>query len=148
MPDFARRATDAPHPKWRLLVPIFLLMTAAAGLVLIPRYKTVATTTQVTATVETTDTPTMAAEAPSAKRRPDAVASPAPEKRTTTFTLDMMKERQQYQTQQRQWMAQAAFSFLLAMASVFVILSKKYPEDCNKWAYSTIAFILGYWLKS
>jgi|ERR1035437_513694 hypothetical protein len=36
------------------------------------------------------------------------------------------------------------FGFL---ASLYIILSKKFEEAVNKWGYSTIGMILGFWLK-
>jgi hypothetical protein len=141
----ARRTDDVPRPKWRLLVPIFVLLITAGALALLPRFKASSTgTTQVTASVTETD---------AGARTTDKSLPPAPsygthkEQRTTTLTLDMMKEREQYHTQRQQWMVQAGISLIMALAAVFIILSKKYPEDANKWAYSTIAFISGYWLK-
>jgi hypothetical protein len=153
-------SVGTPHPKWRLLVPIFVLLATAGALVLFPRYnRAVPGATQVVASVTETDSSASSAlathettkaagkSAPTAALPSTHALEPA-RQRTTTLTLDMMKERQQYQIQRQQWMVQAGVSLLMALASLFIILSKKYPEEGNKWAYSTIAFIMGYWLKT
>ena len=33
------------------------------------------------------------------------------------------------------------------VSAIYVILSKKFDESLNKWGYSTIGMILGFWLK-
>jgi hypothetical protein len=38
-------------------------------------------------------------------------------------------------------------SLLVLIGSLFVILSKTYQSDSEKWAYGSIGTILGYWLK-
>lgn len=40
-----------------------------------------------------------------------------------------------------------AISAILLFCSIFVILSKSYPDASNKWAYATIGTLLVYWLK-
>jgi lipopolysaccharide export LptBFGC system permease protein LptF len=63
------------------------------------------------------------------------------------ISLDVLKERENFKAQQQRWYAQMAFSGIMALASLYVILSKKYPDEVNKFGYSTIAFIMGFWLK-
>jgi lipopolysaccharide export LptBFGC system permease protein LptF len=58
-----------------------------------------------------------------------------------------LKERETFKAQQQRWYAQMLFSGIMALASLYVILSKKYPDEVNKFGYSTIAFIMGFWLK-
>lgn len=139
-----RRATDASHPKWRFIVPVLALVLTAGGLVLSSKYKAQVAAFQVEATVTESEAPKMTATKVPAK----AQVTTESQGRTTTLSLDMIKERQQYHTQQRQWLFQAGFSLLMVLASIYIILSKRYPDDVNKWGYSTIAFIMGYWLKS
>ncbi len=38
-------------------------------------------------------------------------------------------------------------SLLLLVCSLFVILSRKFSGDAEKWAFGTVGTILGYWLK-
>ncbi|MBV8095008.1 MAG: hypothetical protein JO110_17625 [Acetobacteraceae bacterium] len=42
---------------------------------------------------------------------------------------------------------QAGLSAVLLAASLFVILSRKYDDHCQKWAVATIGTLLGFWLK-
>ena len=41
---------------------------------------------------------------------------------------------------------QALISLAVLGAALFIILSKKYPSESDKWAYGTVGTILGYWL--
>jgi anaerobic C4-dicarboxylate transporter len=43
---------------------------------------------------------------------------------------------------------QVIISVLLLAASIFVILSKKYAEKEQHWAYGTIGTLIGFWLKT
>jgi Fe2+ transport system protein B len=38
-------------------------------------------------------------------------------------------------------------SMLVSLASIFIILSKKYKAESEKWAYGSLGTILGFWLK-
>jgi len=38
-------------------------------------------------------------------------------------------------------------SILVSMASLFIILSKKYKAESEKWAFGSLGTILGFWLK-
>lgn len=37
-------------------------------------------------------------------------------------------------------------SAVLVLAALFIVLSKRYPEASEKWAFATIGTIIGYWL--
>jgi hypothetical protein len=37
-------------------------------------------------------------------------------------------------------------SFLILLAGLFVILSKKYPADQQNWAFASVGTVVGYWL--
>jgi len=37
-------------------------------------------------------------------------------------------------------------SLVVLGASLFVILSKKYPPESDRWAYGTVGTIVGFWL--
>jgi hypothetical protein len=41
-----------------------------------------------------------------------------------------------------------AVSLLVLGAALFIILSKQYDSDQQKWAFGAIGTVLGYWLKS
>jgi len=41
---------------------------------------------------------------------------------------------------------QIAISFIVLGAALYIILSKKYPDDTQKWAFGIIGLIVGYWL--
>ena len=37
-------------------------------------------------------------------------------------------------------------TFIVLAAALYIILSKKYPDDTQKWAFGIIGLIIGYWL--
>jgi hypothetical protein len=37
-------------------------------------------------------------------------------------------------------------SIIVLLAGLYVILSKKYPDDTQKWAFGVVGLIIGYWL--
>lgn len=41
---------------------------------------------------------------------------------------------------------QIAITFIVLAAALYIILSKKYPDDTQKWAFGIIGLIVGYWL--
>ena len=41
-----------------------------------------------------------------------------------------------------------SISLLVLIAALFIILSKQYDGDQQKWAFGTIGTVLGYWLKT
>ena len=43
---------------------------------------------------------------------------------------------------------QIAMSIIVSAAALYVILSKKYDADVQKWAYGAIGTVMGYWLPS
>ncbi len=42
---------------------------------------------------------------------------------------------------------QVIISFVLLAAALYVILSKKFDTDTQKWAFGIVGTIVGYWLK-
>ena len=42
---------------------------------------------------------------------------------------------------------QIMISFVLLAAALYVILSKKFDVDTQKWAFGIVGTIVGYWLK-
>jgi uncharacterized membrane protein len=42
--------------------------------------------------------------------------------------------------------AQMVFSLLVLTAALYVILSRQYEADTQKWAFGMIGLIVGYWL--
>lgn len=46
------------------------------------------------------------------------------------------------------FIVQAGITFILLIATLFVILSKRYDAGDKRWAYTTIGTIVGFWLKS
>jgi hypothetical protein len=45
-------------------------------------------------------------------------------------------------------MVQAAVTAILLVATLLVILSKRYADADKRWAYTTIGTIVGFWLKT
>ena len=43
---------------------------------------------------------------------------------------------------------QIVISVVILGASLYIILSKKYPADVQKWAYGAIGTVIGFWLPS
>jgi len=43
---------------------------------------------------------------------------------------------------------QAFISVVLLLASIFVVLTKRYQEKDRNWAYGTIGALIGFWLRS
>ena len=41
---------------------------------------------------------------------------------------------------------QVIVSLVVLGAALYVILSKKYPDDVQKWAFGVVGMIVGYWL--
>lgn len=41
---------------------------------------------------------------------------------------------------------QIAISMIVLVACLYIILSRKYESDTEKWAYGAVGIILGYWL--
>ena len=41
---------------------------------------------------------------------------------------------------------QVILSFIVLIAALYVVLSRKYDESAQKWAYGAIGMILGFWL--
>jgi len=49
--------------------------------------------------------------------------------------------------EKRHFIISACVSGTLLLAALYVMLSKRYPEETIKWAFATVGTILGYWLK-
>lgn len=43
---------------------------------------------------------------------------------------------------------QIIISLVVLVASLYIILSKKYDNDVQKWAFGAIGTVIGYWLPS
>jgi len=43
---------------------------------------------------------------------------------------------------------QVIISLIVLTSALIVILSKKYPDDVQKWAFGVVGTIVGYWLPS
>ena len=43
---------------------------------------------------------------------------------------------------------QVIFSTIVLGVSIYMILSKQYSDETNKWAYGMIGLIMGYWLSA
>jgi hypothetical protein len=43
---------------------------------------------------------------------------------------------------------QIIISLVILGASLYIILSKKYDDDVQKWAFGAIGTVIGYWLPS
>ncbi|PYE52063.1 hypothetical protein [Deinococcus yavapaiensis] len=37
-------------------------------------------------------------------------------------------------------------SLIVLVSSLFVVLSKRYPADAQKWAFGSLGTVIGYWL--
>lgn len=42
--------------------------------------------------------------------------------------------------------AQLFFSIVILGVAIFVLLSKQYDDELNKWAFAMVGLITGYWL--
>lgn len=42
---------------------------------------------------------------------------------------------------------QTVVTFIALAASLFVILSNRYPDSDLKWAFGMVGLVVGYWLK-
>ena len=40
----------------------------------------------------------------------------------------------------------AIVSLLVLGSALWILLSRKYPPRTEKWAYSAVSFVLGYWI--
>lgn len=47
----------------------------------------------------------------------------------------------------RTFTIQAVISLVLIASALFVVLSNKYAQDEQHWAFATIAAVVAYWLK-
>lgn len=43
-------------------------------------------------------------------------------------------------------LAKLLFSLLLGVAALYIVLSNKYPDDTQKWAFSVLSLIAGVWI--
>lgn len=44
------------------------------------------------------------------------------------------------------FLMQMVVSLILLVAALYVVLSRKYPTDSQKWAFGTLGTIVGFWL--
>ena len=137
-----------------IIIPIGVLVITVAGFSTLKSFDKRAATPTETKTTATTTIEIGAAspaEGPnqnmSVSKANSAMLNAVRGKEHLQLSVDVLKEKESFKAQQQRWYAQLVFSGLMTMASLYVILSKKYPDDINKWGYSTIAFILGYWLQ-
>lgn len=161
-----RRATDHKFKKRFILIPVGILVFTVVGFLALRTTEKIAVPATETTATASVDVPSAKAGgtgvanlqnkavSPANKAFKEAIETTATTSSTTTPTgthfqlsLDVLKERENFKSQQQRWYVQTAFSGIMVLASLFVILSKKYPDEVNKFGYSTIAFILGYWLK-
>ena len=135
MGEQLRRATDHRFPKRFLLIPIIILFITVVGFFTLKASNKKTYTETATASVDF-----KSPNAPASKVESSSSSDP---NRGVRLQLSLERER----TKQRQWYAQLMFSGMMAIAALYVILSKNYPDAVDKWAYSTIAFIMGFWLQ-
>ncbi len=38
-------------------------------------------------------------------------------------------------------------SAIVLVVALFVVLSQKFPDDYNKWAFGMVGLVVGYWLR-
>jgi len=48
----------------------------------------------------------------------------------------------------RKFYVKLLFSIIFCIAALYIILSKKYPDDSKKWAFSVLTLIAGVWIGS
>lgn len=41
---------------------------------------------------------------------------------------------------------QIAITMIVLVASLYIILTRRYPTDTEKWAFGTIGLLIGYWM--
>ena len=150
-----RRESDHPvkFKKRFLLIPIGILVATVVGfssLKTFEKQSSPATETKTTATVEFDKAPPVPNQnqnksiSPPSQAMVDAMNNKGAH---LQISLDVLKERENFKAQQQRWLAQMILSGAMSLASLYVILSKRYPDEVNKFAYSTVAFIMGFWLK-
>lgn len=71
---------------------------------------------------------------PTATAVPTATATPLPTPVPAKAPVD------------QKWIVSLIFSGIMLLASLWIILSKKYPDETAKWAYGTVGTLGGYWL--
>ena len=47
-----------------------------------------------------------------------------------------------------EYFVRPAISLIVLIAGLFVILSKRYEADQEKWAFGSLGTVLGFWLKT
>jgi hypothetical protein len=94
---------------------------------------------QVSAVVQAED-PTVKAELDVKLKDLEALSSAAVKTQTIQADLKSLVETS------RQLVA-PLISLLVSVASLIVILSRKYKNESEKWAYGTLGTVLGFWLK-
>lgn len=149
-----RRESDHPvkFKKRFLLIPIGILVATVVGFSSIKTFEkqspSPTTETKTTATVEFDKAPPVPNHNKSVSPPSQAMVDAMNNKGAhLQISLDVLKERENFKAQQQRWLAQMILSGAMSLASLYVILSKKYPDEVNKFAYSTVAFIMGFWLK-
>jgi len=94
---------------------------------------------QVSAVVQTDD-PAVKAELDAKLKELDALSSAA------VKTYEIQADLKTIVETSRQLVA-PLISLLVSVASLVVILSRKYKSESEKWAYGTLGTVLGFWLK-
>jgi hypothetical protein len=89
--------------------------------------------------------PPTAAYAPEFKKR-ELVPPPRPTITVAPVPLPAAGAGPNFEAMATFWF-RLCISLLGFIASLFIILSKKFEDSVNKWGYSTIGMILGFWLK-
>lgn len=41
---------------------------------------------------------------------------------------------------------QIAITMIVLISTLYVVLSRRYPPDTEKWAFGTIGLLIGYWM--
>lgn len=41
---------------------------------------------------------------------------------------------------------QIVITMIVLISSLYVVLSRRYPSDTEKWAFGTIGLLIGYWM--
>ena len=145
--------TEHKFKKRFILIPVALLAITVAGLSALKAVEKYPTETKAVASVDLTAPTAPVDQNKSLKSASKAFADRAEAASPSSvshfqLSVDVMKERENFKAQQQRWYAQMIFSGMVSLAAIYVILSKKYPDEVNKWGYSTLAFVMGYWLKS
>ena len=61
---------------------------------------------------------------------------------------NLLQQQNDWNTNNIKLLAKLLFSLIFGLSALYVVLSNKYPEDTQKWAFSILSLIAGVWIGS